>query len=183
VILIPEIPYDIDSVVRAILNRERRGKRLSIVAVAEGARPLAAVPEAESVPMAEGVAVSADPVAAGAPAPGGDDEGDASGLGVSAAARLAVELQHRTGIDARFTSLGHVQRGGTPSARDRLLATRLGTTCVQYIERGILNVMVALQGDGCVPVPLEEVAGKRKLLPLDHPWIESARRLGTNLGD
>jgi len=183
VILIPEIPYDIDSVVRAILNRERRGKRFSIVAVAEGARPLAAVPEAEAVPMAEGVAVSADPVAAGAPAAGGDDEGDASGLGVSAAARLAVELQHRTGIDARFTSLGHVQRGGTPSARDRLLATRLGTTCVQYIERGILNVMVALQGDGCVPVPLEEVAGKRKLLPLDHPWIESARRLGTNLGD
>ncbi len=189
VILIPEIPYSIDSVARAILNRERRGKRFSIVAVAEGARiagePLTGDAQAadEGAQPAEGQAPAGATVAAVASAAGDDGDEDVSGLVVSPGARLALELQKRTGIDARFTALGHVQRGGSPSAMDRLLATRLGTTCVQYIEQGLQNVMVAIKGDGCEPVALKQVAGKRKVLPVDHPWIESARRLGTNLGD
>ena len=76
-----------------------------------------------------------------------------------------------------------MQRGGTPSAVDRLLATRLGTACAELIEERIFGVMVAARGDGAVPVPLDQVAGKRKPVPLDHPWIAAARAVGTCLGD
>ncbi len=192
VILIPEIPYSVDAVAEAILFRERRGKRFSIVAVAEGARPLGAVAPAEAVASAEAeeptdaeVAAAEDADdggSAGAPDPA-DDEAPGGLMVPSWAARLAHELQTRTGIEARFTSLGHVQRGGSPTAADRLLATRLGTTSVEYIDQGLGNVMVAVKGDRCQPVALKKVAGRRKLLPVDHPWIASARALGTNLGD
>lgn len=192
VILIPEIPYSVDAVAEAILFRERRGKRFSIVAVAEGARPLGAVAPAEAVASAEAeepadaeVAAAEDADdggSAGAPDPT-DDEAPGGLMVPSWAARLAHELQTRTGIEARFTSLGHVQRGGSPTAADRLLATRLGTTSVEYIDQGLGNVMVAVKGDRCQPVALKKVAGRRKLLPVDHPWIASARALGTNLGD
>ena len=74
-------------------------------------------------------------------------------------------------------------RGGTPSAADRLLATRLGTACADYINDGLYGVMVAARGEGHTAVPLEEVAGNKKLIPADHPWIESARRVGTSFGD
>ncbi|HZQ47987.1 MAG TPA: 6-phosphofructokinase, partial [Verrucomicrobiae bacterium] len=66
---------------------------------------------------------------------------------------------------------------------DRLLATRLGTACAKLIHQGTYGVMVAARGEGTQPVPLEKVAGKRKTVPLDHPWIQSARYVGTNLGD
>ena len=72
-----------------------------------------------------------------------------------------------------MTILGHLQRGGTPSAADRFLATRLGTACAQLIQEGHYGVMVAARGDGTEPVPLEEVVGKRKTVPEDHPWLES----------
>jgi 6-phosphofructokinase len=204
VILIPEIPYSVDSVAEAILFRERRGKRFSIVAVAEGARPVGAKPPAEAAPAstaeeladaeADGTAADAgtaedagtadagDGGAAAEPDPP-DDEAPGGLMVPSWAARLAQELETRTGIEARFTSLGHVQRGGSPTAADRLLATRLGTTSVEYIDQGLINVMVAVKGDRCQPVALKKVAGRRKLLPVDHPWIASARALGTNLGD
>jgi 6-phosphofructokinase 1 len=81
------------------------------------------------------------------------------------------------------TILGHVQRGGTPTAVDRLLATRLGTACAQLINDGVHGVMVAARGESAEPIPLEKVAGRRKLVPPDHPWVISARRVGTNLGD
>lgn len=79
--------------------------------------------------------------------------------------------------------LGHLQRGGTPSAADRLLATRLGTACAALINEGVYGIMVAARGDSTESVPLEQVVGKRKTVPLDHPWIESARYVGTCLGD
>ena len=82
-----------------------------------------------------------------------------------------------------MTILGHVQRGGTPAAVDRLLATQLGTACAALIYEGRYGVMVAVRGESTEPVPLEDVAGKRKTVPLDHPWLDSARRVGTNLGD
>jgi len=91
-------------------------------------------------------------------------------------------MSKRTGLEARLTILGHLQRGGTPSAADRLLATRLGTACADYIQQGISGVMVASRGEDSVAVPLEQVAGHKKLIPPDHPWIQSARRVGTNLG-
>ncbi len=97
--------------------------------------------------------------------------------------RLSQQLEELTGLEARLTILGHLQRGGTPSAADRLLATRLGTTCARIIHDEHHGVMVAAQGEGTTTVPLEQVVGKRKIVPLDHPWLESARLVGTNLGD
>ena len=76
-----------------------------------------------------------------------------------------------------------MQRGGTPSAADRLLATRLGSACANFIHQDVYGVMIAARGDQAEPIPLEEVAGKRRLVPLDHPWIEAARHVGTSLGD
>lgn len=163
VVLIPEIPYQFESVAESILGRSRSGKRFSIVAVAEGARP---VEEAEA-----------------GKSKGDDEEEEERLLSHSWCRSLAERLQEMTGIDARFTALGHLQRGGTPTPVDRLLATRLGTKCAQLISEGVSDVMVAIKGDDCVPVPLEEVAGKRKVVPLDHPWIESARLVGTCFGD
>ena len=93
------------------------------------------------------------------------------------------KLEKRTKLESRVTILGHVQRGGTPSAADRLLATRLGATTAEVINEGRFGVMIAARGEAAVPVPLEEIVGKRKTVPLDHPWIRSARSIGTSLGD
>ena len=97
--------------------------------------------------------------------------------------RLAHELEALTGLDARVTILGYQQRGGTPSAVDRLLATRLGVAGVRLIREGGFGNMVAARGDQTRSVPIAEVAGKRKTVPLDHPWIESARKAESSLGD
>ena len=97
--------------------------------------------------------------------------------------RLANQLEQLTGLEARVTILGHLQRGGTPSAADRLLATRLGTACADFVNQGLYGVMVAARGEGVEPVPVEEVVGQRKLVPPDHPWVKSARLIGANLGD
>jgi 6-phosphofructokinase len=92
-------------------------------------------------------------------------------------------LEKLIGLECRVTILGYVQRGGTPSAVDRLLATRLGTVCAQLIEERVFGVMAAARGDGAEPVPLDQVMGRRKDLPLDHPWVAAARAVGTCLGD
>ena len=97
--------------------------------------------------------------------------------------RVSQRLEELTGLESRVTILGHLQRGGTPSAADRLLATRLGSACARYIDRGTFGIMVASRGERAKAVPLEEVVGKRKVVPLDHPWIASARGVGTSLGD
>jgi 6-phosphofructokinase 1 len=96
---------------------------------------------------------------------------------------LASRLEEATGLEARVTILGHVQRGGTPSMADRLLATQLGTAATDAIVEGVTGVMIAMQNGRSVPVPLEDVAGQRKTVPLDHPWIEAARHLGVCMGD
>jgi len=97
--------------------------------------------------------------------------------------RLTRQLEALTHLESRVTILGHLQRGGTPSATDRLLASRLGTACAELVNAGVFGVMVAARGDGTEPVPLDQVAGHRKVVPLDHPWIISARHLGTSMGD
>ena len=167
VILIPEIPYHADCVVESLLTRYRQGKRFSIVAVAEGA-----------LSTEEAHALSKDGKGSAERA-----EVEASILSCSAAVRLAQRVESRTNLETRVTVLGHLQRGGTPTPADRLLATRLGAKCVELIDQGVYNVMVAAQGDRCVPLPLDKVAGKTRLVPLDHAWIESARLVGTCFGD
>jgi ATP-dependent phosphofructokinase / diphosphate-dependent phosphofructokinase len=92
-------------------------------------------------------------------------------------------LEKRTGLECRVSILGYVQRGGTPSAADRLLATRLGTACADLIVKRVFGVMVAARGDDAEPVPLDKVAGNRKEVPVDHPWIAAARAVGTCMGD
>ncbi len=179
VILIPEIPYDADSVAEAIRARARGGKPFSIVAVAEGAiskQDLAAI--AAALAAGKKSAKSKDGREAD------DQEADAAELlYADRTLRLAKRLEALTGLEARVTILGHVQRGGAPSAADRLLATRLGTACADLIAKGRYGVMVAAKGEGTRPVELEDVAGKVKTVPLNHPWIASARRVGTNFGD
>ena len=96
---------------------------------------------------------------------------------------LTQKLEKLTGQETRMTILGHLQRGGTPSGADRVLATRLGTACVELIHTGTYGVMLALQNDNLVPVPLEDVAHKKKLVPQDHDWIRCARLVGTSFGD
>ncbi len=154
VILIPEIPYRIDAVVNALLDRYRQGKRFSIVAIAEGA-----------LCEDECDIEEADPEL------------------LTSSVRLSRSVAQRTNLESRVTVLGHLQRGGSPTPADRLLATRLGTYCADLLHQEKYGVMVALRGDACHAIPLEEAAGKRKDVPLDHPWIESARRVGTSFGD
>ena len=97
--------------------------------------------------------------------------------------RIAKQLTELTKLEARVSILGYVQRGGTPSAGDRLLATRLGTMCVELIQEKVFGVMVAARGEGAKPVPIAEVAGTLKTVPTDHAWVQSARSVGTCLGD
>jgi 6-phosphofructokinase 1 len=178
VIAIPEIPYSVESMAEAIRRRVRKGSTFSIVAVAEGARnpeDAAAFREAEARKRAastpEEVLAAVGALAAVEAAHAGNT------------LRLAGQLEALTGLESRITILGYVQRGGTPSAADRLLATRLGSAGADLINEGVFGVMVAARGEGSEPVPLDQVAGKRKLVPLDHSWIQAARHVGTCLGD
>ncbi len=169
VILVPEIPYDVTVVAESILARRAAGSTFSIVAVAEGARSRDDPPPVEPATSGE------DP-----PAPEAQRRSPSSGA--AGTVRLARALEERTGLESRVTILGHVQRGGTPSAVDRILATRLGTACTAAIAAGARGVMVASRADRTELVPLDAVAGRRKLVPEDHPWLASARQLGVSLG-
>lgn len=185
VILIPEIPYDINKVVESVLHRSHIGKRFSIIAMAEGAL---SQEEAEALRKAEKAAKKAKKAKKGkkqghAEAQVGEPLPEVPSSTESVSLRLARRLEALTGLESRVTSLGHLQRGGSPSPADRLLATRLGTACAEFIQEDRYGVMVASRGDQCVPVPLEDVAGQRKVIPLDHPWIVAARMVETSLGD
>jgi len=96
---------------------------------------------------------------------------------------LANRLEEATSLESRITILGYLLRGGAPSATDRVLATHLGTRAADLVNEGKFGVMVASQHGEAVCVPLEDVAGKEKPVPLDHPWIVGARHVGTVLGD
>jgi 6-phosphofructokinase 1 len=177
-ILIPEIAYDVEKIAAAIKQRSRHGTNFSIVAVAEGAL---SKDDARALQSAEKKLERARTL---------HDKKEAK---VELATlevrhqgntmRLAKQLEDLTQLESRVTILGYVQRGGTPSAADRLLATRLGSACGDLIHEGVFGVMVAARGEGTEPVPLEKVAGKRKSVPPDHQWVETARRVGTCMGD
>jgi ATP-dependent phosphofructokinase / diphosphate-dependent phosphofructokinase len=179
VILIPEIPYAVEKIAAAIKRRATGGRaNFSIVAVAEGAlsrETAAAFAEAQ---LRKKKARSDEARQA---AKSELRELDARHAGNTM--RLAKQLEELTGLEARVTILGYVQRGGTPSVTDRILGTRLGSACVELINKGRFGVMVAARGHGTVPVPIEDVAGNLKLVPVDHEWVRAARRVGTCLGD
>lgn len=178
VVLIPEIPYDVDLVAESLLARKSAGSRFSIVAISEGAlsaedaalraelraRRKAAKTDAEKTEAADAVAAF--------------EESRSDNT-----AQVARRLHQLTGLESRVTILGHVQRGGTPSHVDRLLATRLGAEAAQAVADEDYGKMIASQGGEAVRVELSDVAGKRRVVPLDHPWIQTARQLGMSLGD
>lgn len=181
VILIPEIPYNTVNVANAIRMRQHRGTNFSIVAVAEGALDTKSAAKLEKlrarkIKAKENKDTKEKKKVAEAMAAFKKES-------ANNALTLSRELEEATGLETRVTILGHLQRGGTPSAADRVLATRLGSACVDYVEKGQYGIMVAAKGDRCQAVPLEEVVGKRHTVPVDHPWVLSARRVNTCLGD
>jgi 6-phosphofructokinase 1 len=178
VILIPEISYDVVKIAEAIRRRSRRGTNFSIVAVAEGAMSR---DDARTFDAAEKKLERArtlhDRKEAKSELAALDIRHQGNTL------RLAKQLEELTHLESRVTILGYVQRGGTPNAADRILATRLGSACADLINEEHFGVMVAARGDGTEAVPLERVAGKRKIVPPDHSWVQTARHVGTCLGD
>ena len=160
VILLPEIPYDIDKVCEAISERDRRGRHFGIVVAAEGAFPKGG---AESV-MGESM------------------PGQARRVG-GVAELLARQIQEKTGKECRSLVLGHLQRGGMPTGYDRLLATRFGGAAVQAVEDGRWGHMVALQSPNIVTIPIEDALGKEKRVDPNHDVVQTARRLGISFGD
>jgi len=178
VILIPEIPYSVELVAEAIKERTRKGKRFSIIAVAEGAMTVELAAEVERLLGEKDKADSKDEKKAISAKLDEIHEQH-----VNHTLQLTERLEELTGTESRLTILGHLQRGGTPSAADRLLATRLGTQCAEILHEKVYGVMVASRGRDMAAVPLEEVAGKKNLVPPDHPWVRTARLVGTCLGD
>ncbi len=176
VILIPEIPYTVESVAEAIRERSRRGKSFSIVAIAEGALSLQEHTELAAAKKKKSDARQKERKKA-------DAASAAETQYAEKTVRLAKQLELLTGLESRITILGHLQRGGIPSAADRLLSTRLGTACTDLIDQGQYGVMVAARGESTEAVLLEDVAGKVKTVPPDHPWVMSARNVGISMGD
>jgi len=160
VILIPEIPFDIEAVCAKIRDREARGSRFAIVVVAEGAKEKG------------GDLVLQEPERAGRAARLG-------GIG----AMVAEAIAERTGKETRSLVLGHLQRGGSPSPSDRLLALRFGAAAVAAAAEGAFGTCVVYTPPNITRKPLEEIVGRIKTVPLDSGVIVTARRLGVSLGD
>jgi len=144
-ILIPEIPIDIDEVCQAIKRRQEKGKNFSIIVVAEGAKF-----KDESLIVQEKKT---------------DEFGHVRLGGIGQV--LAKLIEERTGLETRVTVLGHIQRGGTPTAFDRILATRFGIKAYQMVKEKKFGYMCALKGNEIVEVPLEEATGKLKTVDLN----------------
>ncbi len=161
VILIPEIPYSIENVCQTILKRQRRGRAFSIVVVSEGAKPVGG-----DITVKRIVKDSPDPIRLG---------------GVGNLVGRQIEI--RTGLETRVTVLGHVQRGGTPTARDRILASQFGEAAVRLVAEGKSGRMVNIRGNEIGSIAIDEVAGRSRNVPTDSPVIATARALGMCFGD
>ena len=161
VVLIPEIPYRLEPICNYCLQRHRKGKAFTIIAVAEGARPEGGQQVVDRV-----VKDSPDPIRLG-------------GIGQV----LCNEIAERTGLECRATILGHVQRGGTPVPADRVLGTLFGHKALELVQAGRFGEVVVMQKSEITSVPMESVAGRQRLVPLDHPLIAAARAVGTCFGD
>ena len=160
VILIPEIPFDLSKVADRIRERDTYGARFSIVVVAEGAKPVGG--EVSLLRAASGEYVER-----------------LGGIG----AKVTAALEPLTGKEARTVVLGHLQRGGSPTSFDRMLATRFGARAVELLMAGQFGNMVAFHPPDIVPVPLEQVVGRTRTVPLDFDVVRTARAMGISLGD
>lgn len=178
VALIPEIPYDMDKVVEKIKHREEKGKKFSIVVVAEGAMPKGGTITVEGT-RDNGTGV---------------DNTKLGGIGQI----ITKQLEELTGLEARCTVLGYVQRGGTPTAFDRVLSTKYGSKAMELALEGKFNVLTVIKDGRLDCVPLEEVVGNNKVIGavsgntkesnlrkvnMDHDLVKTARNIGICLGD
>lgn len=161
IILLPEIPYDINKVIDDIKARTARGKNFSILAVAEGAisKELAALPKKQKKAALADMKYP------------------------SISYQIAAQIEQATGQETRVTVPGHFQRGGSPDPYDRVLSTRFGVAAAQLIIDKNYGNMVALDNDKVVAVPLSKIAGKLKSVPKDSEIIASARKMGISFGD
>ena len=160
IVLLPEIPFDIERVCDAIRQREASGRHYSIVVVAEGARPKGG----EAMLVERRAAGTVDRL---------------GGIG----SRVAAAIAERTGKETRSLVLGHLQRGGGPTTSDRLIALRFGTAAVRAIAAGSFGTMVAYTPPTISTVPLVDVIGRTKLVPLDSDTLQTARDIGISFGD
>ncbi len=163
IILIPEIPYNIDAIVKKVEERSRRGHGFTILAVAEGAisRELAEMDKKDRKKALEKRMKNYP----------------------SVSYEIAAQITERTGKDVRVTVPGHMQRGGVPNAYDRVLSSRLGTQAALEISKGNYGNLIAIQNHKIVTVPLAEIAGKLKTVDPKGDIIEEARLLGISFGD
>ena len=160
VILIPEIEYDLQAILETVETRSKRGRRFSIIAVSEGAKPRGGTMTVQRV-----VADSPDQIRLG---------------GVSI--KLCAEIEAATGLEARATILGHLQRGGSPTAFDRVLATRYGVAAAQLAAKGEFGRMVALQAGHITHVAIEEVGGRTRTVDPGHELVQAAVATGVSMG-
>lgn len=157
VILLPEIPYEIENIAKIVNARNRNGKGFTIIAVAEGAR------SKEEMNMKK-KDLTANPYR-------------------TAAHRVAEQVAQITGAECRAVVPGHIQRGGSPSSYDRVLSTRFGVHAAELIRDEKYGVTVALDGDTVTSNPLDKVAGITKLVPPDHQMVKTAKQIGISFGD
>lgn len=161
IILIPEIPYDVNIIAEKVKERNKRGKKFSIVVVAEGARP-----KGGDIVIQRIVKESSDPIRLG-------------GIGFV----LGEQIEKTTGLENRTVVMGHLLRGGPPTPFDRILATSMGTKAIDMIENKKFGYMAGVKKNSLVAISLKEVAKGPKTVPLNHPMIKAARSLGTCFGD
>lgn len=178
VILLPEIPYDIEKIAEAVRRRTQSGKRFSIIVVAEGAMSQADAKEVAALVKERDHADSKK-----SRSEAKEKLRKFHDEHVGHTIRLTRKLEKLTGQETRLTILGHLQRGGTPSAADRVFATWLGTRCAEVLHERKYGVMVGLQGNDLKLIPLADLKGRVRMVPLDHPLITSGRRVGTSFGD
>lgn len=160
IILIPEIPYKLEKISEYVLTRSSRGRRFSIIVVAEGAKP-----DGGDMVIAKTLEDSPDPIRLG-----------------GIANVLTEQLSKATGLECRAVNLGHVQRGGTPTPFDRSLATCFGHLAVELLMQGTKNHLVVQREGQFKSAPLSEIAGKIKTIPTDHTLINAAKAVGTSFG-
>jgi 6-phosphofructokinase 1 len=160
VILLPEIDYDVQAVARLCQEREQR-QRFTVICIAEGAKP-----RGGALTVERRIESSPDPIRLG-----------------GVAHVLREQLQPQLKSEVRATVLGHVQRGGTPTPFDRVLATRFGNEAAQLVQRGEFDRMVTFTGADLGTVPLAAVAGHTRLVPANHPLLSCARQIGVSFGE
>lgn len=161
IILLPEIPFEIDKIASVLKHRHKRGNKFSIIVVSEGARP-----KGGKVVIKRMVKESTIAERLG---------------GISMV--LGKQLEEKTGLEARAVMMGHLLRGGSPTSTDRVLATRLGTEAAEFIKKKKFGVMVGVKGRSLAAVSLKEVAKGAKLVKANDRLVSAARSVGTSFGD